>query len=61
MVTRELLSLIVLRHGTSLPSYMRTLLSCKYLIATLLTEGIMQDEKCVMNNEKTQALGINDS
>lgn len=61
LATFELLGLLVLRYRTGVPSHVLTFLVCKYLIATSLTEGIMQDEKCVMNNEKAQALGINDS
>lgn len=38
-----------------------TLVSCENLTAALQNEGVIQDEKWVMNNEKIQALGINDS
>lgn len=58
LFTCELLSL---RRGAALPSHTPTLLSWEDLTAALRTGGVIQDEKWVMNNEKIQALGINDS
>lgn len=56
--TCELLSL---RCWAAPPRHTPTHLRCEDLTAAMWIEGVIQHEKWAMNNEKIQALGINDS